>query len=168
MRLLRPFALALALAVSPLLAPVSVEAAPATKGTPQPEIRPFEPLVVETRAGHKHRFRVEVARTERQRAFGMMYRTSMAVDRGMLFLFSPPQPVSFWMRNTLLPLDMLFIRADGRIANIIESAEPETLDLRQSDGPVAAVLEVRGGLARQLGIAAGDRVAHPWLGKRRR
>jgi uncharacterized protein len=138
----------------------------AADGQAQAEILPLESLIVRTGTGARLRFAVEVARTEPQRNTGMMFRTQMARDRGMLFLFYPAQPVSFWMRNTLLPLDMIFIRKDGRIANIIENAEPLSLTVRSSEGPVVAVLELAGGSAKRLGIAPGDRVSHKAIGKR--
>ena len=90
----------------------------------------------------------------------MMYRRSVAPDRGMIFPYDPPQSVAFWMQNTLIPLDMVFIRADGRIARIA-TAKPLDLTSVPSGEPVAAVLEIRGGRAAQLGIRPGDRVQWP-------
>ena len=90
----------------------------------------------------------------------MMYRRSVAPDRGMIFPYDPPQNVAFWMQNTLIPLDMIFIRADGRIARIA-TAKPLDLTSVPSGEPVAAVLEIRGGRAAQLGIRPGDRVQWP-------
>ena len=90
----------------------------------------------------------------------MMYRRSVAPDRGMIFPYDPPQKVAFWMQNTLIPLDMIFIRADGRIARIA-TAKPLDLTSVPSGEPVAAVLEIRGGRAAQLGIRPGDRVQWP-------
>jgi uncharacterized protein len=87
----------------------------------------------------------------------MMFRTSLAPDRGMLFPYSPPQPVGFWMKNTLIPLDMVFIRADGTIARIA-TAVPRSLEQVWSNEPVVAVLEIAGGRAAELGIREGDRV----------
>jgi uncharacterized protein len=87
----------------------------------------------------------------------MMFRTSLAPDRGMLFPYAPPQPVGFWMRNTLIPLDMVFIRADGTIARIA-TAVPHSLEQVWSYEPVVAVLEIAGGRAAELGIKEGDRV----------
>ncbi|MEA3057936.1 MAG: uncharacterized protein QOF34_751 [Sphingomonadales bacterium] len=107
-----------------------------------------------------HRFTVEVARTPEQQERGLMFVRSLAGDRGMIFPYDPPQNVAFWMRNTLIPLDMVFIRADGTIARI---ANARALDETPVPGgePVAAVLEIRGGRAAELGIAAGDRVDWP-------
>jgi uncharacterized membrane protein (UPF0127 family) len=117
------------------------------------------PLTIRSANG-VHRFTVEVARTPRQQEIGMMYRRSVAPDRGMIFPYDPPQKVAFWMQNTLIPLDMIFIRADGRIARIA-TAKPLDLTSVPSGEPVAAVLEIRGGRAAQLGIRPGDRVRWP-------
>jgi uncharacterized protein len=108
-----------------------------------------------------HVFAVEMAATEQQREKGLMFRKSLPEGQGMLFDFHQEGPVSFWMRNTYIPLDMIFIRADGRILRIVENAEPLSERMIPSGGPVLAVLEVIGGTARKLGLATGDRVAHP-------
>ena len=122
-------------------------------------------VTVETVAGASHSFTVELALTPEEQAQGLMYRTELAPDAGMLFIFPEARRASFWMRNTLIPLDMLFIRQNGRVANIIENAEPETLTSRRSTGRVKAVLEIPGGRAAELGIKAGDLVKHPMLGQ---
>lgn len=88
----------------------------------------------------------------------MMFRRSVGAGQGMIFPYDPPQSVAFWMKNTLIPLDMIFVRADGSIARIAPNATPESLDPVPSGEPIAAVLEIRGGRAAELGIAAGDRV----------
>ena len=113
-----------------------------------------------------HSFTVELADTDETRASGLMYRKSLPEGRGMLFDFKQEQPVSFWMHNTYIPLDMIFIRADGRILRIAENTEPLSDRLVPSGGPVQGVLEVIGGTARKLGIAPGDRVAHPIFNRR--
>ncbi len=118
-------------------------------------------LWIETAAGARYRFAVELAVTPDQQARGLMHREEMAADAGMLFVFEPLRPVSFWMKNTLISLDMLFIGADGRIVNIGERTEPLSTDSVPSDGPVRAVLEINGGLSDMLGIRPGDRVVHP-------
>jgi uncharacterized membrane protein (UPF0127 family) len=105
-----------------------------------------------------HRFTVELARTEEEQATGLMNRSSLAPDRGMVFPFDPPRDASFWMKNTLIPLDMIFVRADGTIANIEANTVPLSLEPVYSDGPVAAVLEIAGGRSAELGINAGDKV----------
>jgi uncharacterized membrane protein (UPF0127 family) len=114
------------------------------------------PLTVHSANGN-HRFTVEVARTAEQQSRGMMYRRSVAKDRGMIFPFDPPQNAAFWMENTWIPLDMVFIRADGTIARIA-TAKPLDETPVPAGEPVAAVLEIRGGRSAQLGIRPGDRV----------
>jgi uncharacterized membrane protein (UPF0127 family) len=108
-----------------------------------------------------HVFSVEIADTEPLREKGLMYRKSLPPGQGMLFDFHLDQPVRFWMKNTYIPLDMIFIRSDGRIVNIAENTTPMSEREVPSAGPVQAVLEVIGGTARKLGIAPGDRVANP-------
>jgi uncharacterized membrane protein (UPF0127 family) len=108
-----------------------------------------------------HVFAVEIADTDQARAKGLMFRKEMPEGRGMLFDFHRDQEVSFWMENTYIPLDMIFIRGDGRILRIAENTEPLSTKLIPSGGPIRAVLEVIGGTARKLGIAPGDRVAFP-------
>lgn len=108
-----------------------------------------------------HVFSVEIADNDAERAKGLMYRKDLPEGQGMLFDFHREQEVSFWMQNTYIPLDMVFIRADGRILRIAENTEPLSTKLIPSGGPVRAVLEVIGGTTRKLGIAPGDRVASP-------
>lgn len=108
-----------------------------------------------------HAFAVEFAENDAERAKGLMYRRELPEGRGMLFDFQREQEVSMWMQNTYISLDMLFIRADGRILRIAENTEPLSTRTISSGGPVRGVLEVIGGTARKLGIAPGDRVAHP-------
>jgi len=106
----------------------------------------------------EHRFTVEVAGTPEEQAYGLMNRSELAPDKGMIFPFDPPRDASFWMKNTLIPLDMIFIRADGTIANIAENTVPISLEPVMSEGPVKAVLEIAGGRSAELGIKAGDKV----------
>jgi len=113
-----------------------------------------------------HAFAVEMATTEAERAQGLMNRKSLPEGQGMLFDFQRDQEVGFWMKNTYIPLDMIFIRSDGRIMRIAENTEPLSERIVPSNGAVRAVLEVIGGTARKLGIAPGDRVAHPIFSKR--
>src|SRR5690606_7146651 len=110
----------------------------------------------------KLQFRVEVARTQEEQARGLMFRTSLPEDGGMIFPFDPPRPAGFWMKNTVIPLDMIFIRADGSIARIAEQTVPYSLQSVDSGEPVAAVLELAGGKAAAMGIAEGDLVS--WAG----
>ena len=115
------------------------------------------PLTI-TSDGRKHKFTVELARTVEEQATGLMNRASLAPDRGMIFPFETPREASFWMKNTLIPLDMIFVRTDGTIANIAANTVPLSLQPVFSDGPVAAVLEIAGGRSAELGINAGDKV----------
>ncbi len=108
-----------------------------------------------------HIFAVEIADTEAQREKGLMFRKQLPEGQGMLFDFHEEQEVSFWMENTYIPLDMIFIRGDGTIWRIAANTEPLSTRLIPSGGPVLAVLEVIGGTAHKLGIAPGDHVAHP-------
>lgn len=119
------------------------------------------PLTITTAAGKVHRFTVEVAATAEQQQQGLMNRQSLGPDRGMIFPMDPPRDASFWMKNTLIPLDMVFVRADGTIARIEANTVPLSLEPVASMEPVAAVLELAGGRSAELGIAAGDRVSWP-------
>lgn len=118
------------------------------------------PLTI-TADGKQHRFTVEVAKTEEEQAMGLMNRSALAPDRGMIFPFPAPKVASFWMKNTLIPLDMIFIRADGTIANIEANTVPLSLQPVFAVEPVTAVLEIPGGRAAELGIDAGDKVDWP-------
>jgi uncharacterized protein len=113
-----------------------------------------------------HAFAVEMAVNDAERAKGLMYRKELPEGQGMLFDFQREQETSFWMENTYISLDIIFIRADGRILRIAENTEPLSQKLIPSGGPVRGVLEVIAGTARKLGIAPGDRVAHPIFGAR--
>lgn len=108
-----------------------------------------------------HVFSVEVVANDADRAKGLMFRKELPEGRGMLFDFQRDQEIAMWMRNTYIPLDMIFIGGDGRIRRIAENTEPLSERIIPSGGPVRGVLEVIGGTARRLGIAPGDRVAHP-------
>jgi uncharacterized membrane protein (UPF0127 family) len=112
-----------------------------------------------------HPFAVELATDEAERSVGLMYRKELPEGRGMLFDFHYDQPVAFWMHNTYISLDMLFIGGDGRIIRIAENAKPLSDTLIPSGGPVRAVLEVIAGTSRKLGIKAGDRVTGSIFGK---
>jgi len=106
-------------------------------------------------------FSVELAVTDEERAKGLMFRREVPERYGMLFDFKRDQEVSMWMENTYVSLDMIFIRADGRIARIAENTQPLSRAIISSGGPVRAVLEVVAGTSRKLGLAPGDTVAHP-------
>lgn len=115
------------------------------------------PLVIRTAKG-SHRFDVEVARTEAEQEQGLMFRKALDADGGMLFPMDPPRTASFWMKNTVIPLDILFIHTDGSIAFIQAHAVPYSREPVSAGVPVAAVLELRGGRAAELGIQKGDRL----------
>ena len=108
-----------------------------------------------------HVFSVELAANEAERARGLMFRKELPEGHGMLFDFQREQEVAFWMKDTYIPLDMIFIRGNGRILRIAENTIPLSIQQVPSGGPVRAVLELIGGSARKLGIAPGDQVAHP-------
>lgn len=108
-----------------------------------------------------HRFTAEVAQSAAEQEQGLMHRRSLGPDRAMIFPYQRPQNASFWMKNTLIPLDIIFIRPDGTIARIAERTEPMSLEPIPSLEPISAVLEIAGGRAEALGIAAGDRVSWP-------
>jgi hypothetical protein len=116
------------------------------------------PVVITTSKG-AHRFDVEVAQTPEQQAKGLMFRKTLADDAGMIFPMDPPRTASFWMENTLIPLDMIFIRTDGTIAFIGANTVPYSRTPVSAGIPVAAVLELRGGRAAELGIGMDDKVA---------
>lgn len=106
-------------------------------------------------------FKIEIADTDAERAQGLMFRQQLAADAGMLFDFREERPVSFWMRNTFIPLDMLFIAADGTVRNVHVNAIPHDPTPIPSDGPVQFVLEIPGGRSVELGVQPGDRLEHP-------
>ncbi|MFC0204218.1 DUF192 domain-containing protein [Novosphingobium soli] len=119
---------------------------------------PVVPLTVQSAKG-AHRFRVEVAATTEQQAKGLMFRTQMGADEGMIFPNDPPRRAAFWMRNTVIPLDIIFIGPDRRILNIAANAVPYDETPLPSAGLAAGVLELNGGRAAELGIKAGDKVS---------
>lgn len=127
---------------------------------PQPKL-PTEQLTIVTRDGQRHVFEVEVARTHDQQMTGEMFRTSVPANGGMLFVWPATQESQMWMKNTLVPLDMVFIAADGTIHHIAEDTVPQSLRIIDSDGPVLATLELAGGTTARLGITVGDKVLAP-------
>src|SRR5574341_604678 len=114
-------------------------------------------VVVETRRGGRHSVTVEVARSDAERARGLMFRASLADDAGMLFVFDETAEHPFWMKNTLIPLDMIFIGDEGRVVGVVSRATPGSLEPR-SGGSSRFVLEVVGGWAEAHGVAAGDQI----------
>ncbi|RFB95336.1 hypothetical protein B5K11_10390 [Rhizobium leguminosarum bv. trifolii] len=117
-----------------------------------------EPLLIQTAAGKVLHFTVEIASTPDQRAYGLMFRKSMADDDGMIFDFDEPRRVSMWMENTILPLDMLFADETGTIRHIKEKAVPYSRDIIDSMGKVKYVVELNAGIVSKLGIKPGDRI----------
>jgi uncharacterized membrane protein (UPF0127 family) len=109
--------------------------------------------------GHRNRFQVWIADTPARQEQGLMFVRELPAGQGMLFPQPSPQVANFWMKNTYIPLDMVFVGADGRIAKIIANAHPFSLDVLSSDVPVIAVLEIRGGEAQDLALEVGDRVS---------
>ena len=122
------------------------------------------PLTIETATG-KRQFDVEVARSPGQHAQGLMFRRRLAADAGMLFVYRRVEPVAMWMQNTFIPLDMLFIGADRRIAHIVERTVPLSTETIESVKPASSVLELNAGTVSRLGIKPGDVVASPAFGK---
>ena len=125
---------------------------------------PSAPLAIQTSDGKRHSFKVEVASSAEERAQGLMFRRSLAPDAGMLFDFGRTEPVAMWMKNTLIPLDMLFIASDGAVVNIAQRTVPGSLTTIPSAKPVRFVLELAGGTASRLAIKPGDKVLHPLFG----
>lgn len=123
---------------------------------------PRDELQVVTDSG-TYRFRVWIAADDRSRERGLMFVRKLPADEGMLFLFERPQFAAFWMKDTYLSLDLVFIRADGVVVNVAEHARPLTLDPIPSAAPVKAVLELLAGTSARIGLAPGSRVLHPAL-----
>jgi uncharacterized protein len=119
-------------------------------------------LVLETQSG-KHSFKIEVATTDAERQLGLMFRRSLPEDGGMLFLYPQAQPVAMWMKNTIIPLDMVFIDAFGRVRRIETHTEPFSTTPIPSDGAVQAILELNAGTADAIGLKTGDKVIYPGL-----
>jgi uncharacterized membrane protein (UPF0127 family) len=148
-----------------LLPPLVVIAAGLTSLTSEAQLQHFatSELTIVSATG-PHRFTVEVAETPAQMEQGLMFRRQLAENAGMLFDYKQPTMATMWMRNTLIPLDMLFVDAQGRIVNIRERAVPQSDDVIAAAAPVRAVIELNGGTAARLGIEPGDKVQHPIFG----
>ena len=131
---------------------------------PQPKLK-VESLEILTKTGIRV-FQVEMAESQEQQRIGLMFRKEVPDGEGMLFDFRVSRPVAMWMQNTIVSLDMIFIRSDGTIANIAKATTPFSLATVESYGPVTAVLEVAAGSADRYGIAAGDKVSHRIFGGR--
>ena len=156
-------ALPLALALGACSTQAAVDGQAATAVQAEPSVHPVSglqviPLSVTDSQGRRHAFRVEVAATSEQQRQGLMFRTRMGADEGMIFPLEQVRMASFWMRNTVIPLDIIFIGPDRRILNISANAVPYSEESRPSAGPAMAVLELNGGRAAELGIGPGDLV----------
>ena len=123
-----------------------------------------EPLEIVTASG-RHMFAIEVMRTDEERGRGLMFRRFMPADRGMLFDFKTEQPVLMWMKNTYIPLDMIFMSRNGTVTHVAANTEPMSERTISSGPPAFAVLEVNAGVAAKIGLKPGDRVVHGLFGK---
>jgi uncharacterized membrane protein (UPF0127 family) len=121
---------------------------------------PTDRLLVITATG-KHSFTLEIAKTNEERAKGLMFRKSMPNDHGMLFIFHDERPISMWMKNTVIPLDMIFVSQEGVVTSIIADTTPLSEEIITSERPAQAVIEVNAGVAQKIGLAAGDQIRHP-------
>jgi uncharacterized protein len=119
-------------------------------------------LVLKTATGD-HNFTIEVATTDQERALGLMFRRSLPENSGMLFIYDPPQPATMWMKNTLIPLDMVFISAEGKVHRIESNTEPFSTTVIPSEGEVVGVLELNAGEADKIGLKRGDKVVYQGL-----
>lgn len=152
-------ALALLAGCSPGAAGAGTKAADAARTTAVHPVSGLEIVPVTVLAGKtRHVFKAEVARSPQAQARGLMFRTQLGDDEGMIFLRNPPDRAAFWMRNTVIPLDIIFIGLDGRIMNIAANAVPYDETPLPAAGPTLAVFEINGGLAARLGIKPGDKV----------
>jgi uncharacterized membrane protein (UPF0127 family) len=153
-----------------IAAALVLAAAPSAWAGPQPvsnactagqaEIKPLQPLTLETGQG-RYAFKIEDADDDAERETGLMCRTALAPDRGMLFDFrKPTNNVAFWMRNTLIPLDIVYIKPDGRVLSIARNARPLDETPLPAGGQIRGVLELAGGRAAQIGLMPGDKVVH--------
>lgn len=139
------------------------KAGPATAAaSAAPAVHPVSGLPVialtATTASGAHRFRVEVARSQAEQSRGLMFRTEMGRDEGMIFPYDPPSRTAFWMKNTVIPLDIVYVGIDHKVLNIAANAVPYDLRPLPSDGPVSGVLELVGGRAAEIGLKRGDSV----------
>jgi uncharacterized membrane protein (UPF0127 family) len=147
----------IAVAIAVTLAACTSQAATVHTPVGQPQTGLQRVPLTITSATGAHHFIVEIAKTEHQQEMGLMFVKSLAPNRGMIFPYDPPQEVAFWMKNTLIPLDIVFIRPDHTIARITNAKALDETPLPSGE-PIVAVLEIAGGRAAQLGMAPGDKV----------
>lgn len=152
--------------LGPVLVFIVLAIAVAHHAPAQLRLQTFETdqLTIETGNGSRFEFDVELALNGRQHAQGLMYRRNLGERAGMLFVYAREEPVSMWMQNTYIPLDMLFIARDGYVVRVVERAVPQSLETISSGQPVLGVLEIKGGTAERLGIQPGDRVLYRAFG----
>jgi len=143
-----------------LLAPVGVAAALDAPPTPTANAQLRTVPLTLTARGRARSYTVEVAATALEQDRGLMFRTRMTAHRGMIFPFEPPRTATFWMENTVLPLDLIFIAPDRRVLRIAADARPYSREIIASGGVVAAVLELNAGTAARIGLQPGDRVEY--------
>lgn len=122
---------------------------------------PHDHLTIERTDGQQFPFDIEVATTPEQESYGLMHRHALAADAGMLFIYDPPDDISMWMKDTSLPLDMLFVRADGIIVKIVTNTVPFDVTPIPADEPVRGVIELNAGTATSLGLKTGDKLIYP-------
>jgi uncharacterized membrane protein (UPF0127 family) len=158
-----PFLAIALMACSPQAAEAERATAPVAAAEAQAGVHPVSGLevipVTIALQGRSHVVRAEVARTDRQQAQGLMQRTAMGADEGMLFPYPQPRMLSFWMKNTVLSLDIIYIGPDGKVVNVIANAEPMNERQLWSDAPASAVLELNAGRAAALGIGPGTAIS---------
>ena len=131
---------------------------------PQNPVGPTDPLTIVSAGGKTHAFKVEMADTPEETERGLMFRASMPKDHGMIFDFRPSHEISMWMKNCLFPQDMLFLDEKGVVLAIAENARPGSTRLISPGFPIASVLELNGGIAKELGLKPGDRIQHKLFG----
>lgn len=124
------------------------------------QIFPRSTLTIATPDARLHRFDVWVAADDARRSRGLMFVQRLEEHEGMIFIYPEPRPISMWMKNTFIPLDMVFVSAEGRVAQVVENTKPHSLETVQSSAPALAVIELKGGTARKLNIRAGALVEH--------
>ena len=160
MRFFKSLSLVIGLALGLSSAPGLTGAARAQNAAQTQPATTTEPLEIVTASG-RHLFAIEVMRTDAERSRGLMFRRFMPADRGMLFDFKTEQPVMMWMKNTYIPLDMIFMSRNGTVTHVAADTEPMSERTISSGPPAFAVLEVNAGVAAKIGLKPGDRVVHP-------